>query len=259
MIYIPKLIAGSLSAVSSDLKARCGSKKMVLELGGNAACIVDRDQGDRLDHVVSRLIFGGFYQSGQSCIHVQRVIAHADIYDELKAKYVAAAKALVMGDPKNEDTFIGPMISEGEAKRLHGWIQQAAAAGGKILCGGNRTGAMLEATIMENVPRDQPLVVEEAFGPAVVLSKYTDYEAALAEANDSKFGLQAGIFTDDIHKAMRAWDVLEVGGVLIGEVPSFRVDNMPYGGVKDSGLGREGVKFAVEDMTEIRLLVIRDR
>jgi len=246
-------------AVGWDLKARCGSKKVVLELGGNAACVVDADQRDRLDHVVSRLIFGGFYQSGQSCIHVQRVIAHADIYDELKAKFVAAAKALVMGDPKHEDTFIGPMISEGEAKRLHGWIHDAAAAGGKILCGGNRQGAMLEATIMEDVAPDQALAWEEAFGPAVVLSKYTDYEAALAEVNHSKFGLQAGIFTNDVHKAMRAWDVLEVGGVLIGEVPSFRVDNMPYGGVKDSGLGREGVKFAIEDMTEIRLLVIRDR
>jgi acyl-CoA reductase-like NAD-dependent aldehyde dehydrogenase len=131
-------------------------------------------------------------------------------------------------------------INEREAKPLHGWIQSAAAAGGTILCGGNRKGAMLEASIMENVPRDQALVVEEAFGPAVVLSKYTDYEAALAEVNDSKFALQAGIFTDDVHKAMRAWDEIEVGGVLIGEVPSFRVDNMPYGGVKDSGLGRDG-------------------
>jgi hypothetical protein len=133
----------TLLAASWNLKTRCGSKKVVLELGGNAACIVDRDQRDRLDHVVSRLMFGGFYQSGQSCIHVQRVIAHADINDELKAKYVAAAKALVMDDPKHEDTFIGPMIRDGEAKRLHGWIQQAAAAaGGKILCGGKRNGAM---------------------------------------------------------------------------------------------------------------------
>jgi acyl-CoA reductase-like NAD-dependent aldehyde dehydrogenase len=155
--------------------------------------------------------------------------------------------------------LIGRTIIEGGPKRLHDWIQKAAGAGGKVLCGGNRQGAMLEATIVENVPRDQPLAWEEAFGPAVVLSKYTDFEAALAEVNDSKFGLQAGIFTDDIHKAMRAWDVLEVGGVLIGEVPSFRVDNMPYGGVKDSGLGREGVKFAIEDMTEIRLLVVKAR
>jgi len=130
------------------------------------------------------------------------------------------------------------MLTAGQANHPRGWIQQSGAAGGIVFCGSNRQGATLEATIMESVPRDQPLVVEEAFGPAVVLSKYTDYETALAEVNDSKFGLQAGIFTDDIHKAMRAWDVLEVGGVLIGEVPSFRVDNMPYGGVKDSWGGR---------------------
>jgi aldehyde dehydrogenase (NAD+) len=246
-------------AVGWDLKARCGSKKVVLELGGNAACIVDRDQRDRLDKVIERLIFGGFYQSGQSCIHVQRIIAHAEIYDELKSRFVHAAKALKMGDPKLEDTFIGPMISESEARRLHDWIEKAKAAGGKLLCGGNRNGAMLEATVMERVPRDQPLVCEEAFGPAVVLSVWSDFDEALNEVNDSKFGLQAGIFTDDVHKAMRAWDRLDVGGVLIGDVPSFRVDNMPYGGVKDSGLGREGVRFAIEDMTEIRLLIIKDR
>jgi aldehyde dehydrogenase (NAD+) len=245
--------------VGWELKAKCGSKKVVLELGGNAGCIVDNDQMDRIDHVIERLIFGGFYQSGQSCIHVQRVMIHADVYDAVKAKYVAAAKALKMGDPKNEDTFIGPMISEGEAKRLHDWIHKAAAAGGKILCGGNREGAMLEATIMEDVPGDAALACEEAFGPAVVIQKYKNFDDALRMVNDSKFGLQAGIFTDDIHKAMKAWDELDVGGVVIGDVPSWRVDNMPYGGVKDSGLGREGVRFAIEDMTEIRLLVVKDR
>jgi acyl-CoA reductase-like NAD-dependent aldehyde dehydrogenase len=245
--------------VGWELKAKCGSKKVVLELGGNAGCIVDNDQMDRIDQVIERLIFGGFYQSGQSCIHVQRVMIHADVYDVVRDKYVAAAKALKMGDPKNEDTFIGPMISDGEAKRLHGWIQRAAEAGATVLCGGNRKGAMLEATILENVPPSAEINCEEAFGPAVVLSKFDDFEQALHEVNNSKFGLQAGIFTDDIHKAMRAWDELDVGGVVIGDVPSWRVDNMPYGGVKDSGLGREGVKFAIEDMTEIRLLVIRDR
>ncbi len=245
--------------VGWDLKARCGSKKVVLELGGNAACVVDRDQMDRIDQVVERLIFGGFYQSGQSCIHVQRVLIHESVYEQVKAKYVAAAKALKMGDPKDEDTFVGPMISESEAKRLHDWIQKAAAAGGTILCGGNRNGAMLEATIMENVPKDQALHCEEAFGPAVVLSKFSTWEDAFHQINDSKFGLQAGLFTDNVHVAMRAWDELDVGGVVVGDVPSWRVDNMPYGGVKDSGLGREGVKFAIEDMTEIRLMVIKDR
>jgi acyl-CoA reductase-like NAD-dependent aldehyde dehydrogenase len=245
-------------AVGWELKARAGTKKVVLELGGNAACVVDEDQRERLDHVVSRLVFGAFYQSGQSCISVQRIIAHASIYEALKSKLVTATRALVSGDPKDEKTFIGPMISEGEAARLDGWVQSAVRAGGKLLCGGKRVGAMLEATVLEDVPATEPLVVEEAFGPVVVLSKVDSYDAALAEVNASKFGLQAGVFTNDLHRAMRAWDVLEVGGVLINEVPSWRVDNMPYGGVKESGLGREGVRYTMEDMTEPRLLVIRD-
>lgn len=244
-------------AVGWDLKAKAGQKKVVLELGGNAACVVDEDQRDRLDHVVSRIVTGAFYQSGQSCISVQRIIAHEAVYEALRARLVAATRALIAGDPKKEDTFIGPMISESEAARLDGWIQSAVRAGGKLLCGGERTGAMLEATVLEDVPVTEPLVTEEAFGPVAVLSKVKSYDAALAAVNDSKFGLQAGVFTNDLHRALRAWDVLEVGGVLINEVPSWRVDNMPYGGVKDSGLGREGVRYAMEDMTEVRLLVIK--
>ena len=237
------------------LKSKAGKKKVVLELGGNAACIVDRDAD--LDDAVKRIVFGAFYQSGQSCIGVQRIIVHDDIYDALRDSLVAATKALVAGDPKVEETFIGPMISEKEAERLERWINEAVAAGGKLLCGGKRDGAMLDATLLENVPADQTLCTEEAFGPAAVLSRFTDFSKALAEVNDSKFGLQAGIFTRDLYKAHQAWDTLDVGGVVIGDVPSWRVDNMPYGGVKDSGLGREGIVFAMEDMTEIRNLVIR--
>jgi acyl-CoA reductase-like NAD-dependent aldehyde dehydrogenase len=151
------------------------------------------------------------------------------------------------------------MISEGEARRLDNWVQEAAQAGGKILCGGKREGAMLEATLLENVDRSTSLYREEAFGPVAILSKFTDFNEAMAEVNDSKFGLQAGIFTRDLFKMFDAWDHLDVGGVVINDVPSYRVDNMPYGGVKDSGLGREGVRFAMEDMTEIRNLVIRRR
>ena len=162
-----------------------------------------------------------------------------------------------MGDPKDEKTFIGPMISEKEAKRLGGWIDSARSAGASVLCGGKREGAMLQATLLENVPSDEDVVRQEAFGPVAVLSRFSDFDAALAQVNDSIFGLQAGIFTRDLYKAQRAWDTLEVGGVVIGDVPSWRVDHMPYGGVKDSGLGREGIRFAVEDMTEIRLLVVR--
>ncbi len=237
------------------LKARAGKKKVVLELGGNAACVVDQDSD--LDDVINRLVVGAFYQSGQSCIGVQRIIAHEAIYDEMKQRLVAATKKLVAGDPKDETTFIGPMIDVREAERLEAWIAEAVGAGGKLLCGGNRQGAMLEATLLEDVPKDQTLCTEEAFGPVAVLSRFSDFDDALAAVNDSAFGLQAGIFTRDIYKIQKAWDELEVGGVVIGDVPSWRVDNMPYGGVKDSGLGREGIRFAIEDMTELRHLVIR--
>ena len=241
--------------VGWDLKARAGRKKVVLELGGNAAVIIDADAD--LEDAVERVVFGAFYQSGQSCIGVQRILVHETIYDEFKERMVAATESLSMGDPRDESVFIGPMISEGEAERLEGWIRAAEKDGASVLCGGNREGALLEATLLENVPRKAEVYCEEAFGPVAILSSFNDFEAALGEINDSRFGLQAGIFTRDLYKAQRAWDVLEVGGVVIGDVPSWRVDHMPYGGVKDSGLGREGIRFAMEDMTEIRLLVIR--
>jgi acyl-CoA reductase-like NAD-dependent aldehyde dehydrogenase len=242
-------------AVGWDLKARAGKKKVVLELGGNAAVIVDSDAD--LDDALDRVIFGAFYQSGQSCIGVQRIILHADIYDRFRDMLVARTRTLVAGDPKDRATFIGPMISEGEARRLHGWIEEAVAGGATLLCGGTRDGAMLAATLLENVDRASAAYREEAFGPLALLSRFEDFDAALDEVNDSKFGLQAGIFTRDLFKMFDAWDRLEVGGVVINDVPSYRVDNMPYGGVKDSGLGREGIRFAMEDMTEIRNLVIR--
>ncbi|MBU3991316.1 MAG: aldehyde dehydrogenase family protein [Alphaproteobacteria bacterium] len=237
------------------LKSRAGKKKVVLELGGNAAVVVDKDAD--LDHALARVIFGGYYQSGQSCIHVQRVIVHADIYDAFRDRLTAMVKNLVQGDPKDRTTFIGPMISVKEASRLKGWVDDAVAAGATLLAGGGCEGAMLEATLLEDCGRETALYREEAFGPAVILSKFTQWAEALAEVNDSKFGLQAGLFTRDLHKVMKAWDKLEVGGIVVNDVSSYRVDNMPYGGVKDSGLGREGVRFAMEDMTEIRNLVIR--
>jgi len=241
--------------VGWDLKARAGKKKVVLELGGNAAVIVEHDTD--IDDAVERIVFGAFYQSGQSCISVQRIIVHESIYEELKTKLVAKTSALVSGDPKEETTVIGPMIAESEAIRLERWIDEARAAGARVLCGGGRQGAMLEATLIENAPASAKVCAEEAFGPVAVLLPFSDFEAALALVNDSRYGLQAGVFTRDFYKVQQAWDVLEVGGVVVGDVPSYRVDNMPYGGVKDSGLGREGVLFAMEDMTEIRNLVIR--
>ena len=241
--------------VGWDLKARCGKKKVVLELGGNAAVIIDHDAD--LDDALARVIFGAFYQSGQSCIGVQRILIHADVYDRFRDMLVAKTKTLISGDPKDRDTFIGPMIHVKEATRLDGWVQEAVSLGGTLLVGGKRDGAMLDATLLENVPADAKIVTEEAFGPVAVLSKFTDFGEALAEANRSKFGLQAGVFTRDLFKMFDAWDHLDVGGVVINDVPSFRIDNMPYGGVKDSGLGREGIRFAMEDMTEIRNLLIR--
>ena len=237
------------------LKAKAGKKPVVLELGGNAACVVDEDAD--IEDAIDRVIVGAYYQSGQSCISVQRLLVHSKIYDEFKSRYVERVKALVSGDPSDEDTFIGPMISEGEAERLHGWIEEAKDKGATILCGGTRDGAMLQATVMENVPKDCDASAEEAFGPLSILVPFDDYDEALNEVNNSRYGLQAGVFTRDIYKAHKAWDVLEVGGVVIGDVPSWRVDNMPYGGVKDSGLGREGIRYAIEDMSETRLMVIR--
>ena len=241
--------------VGWDLKARAGKKKVVLELGGNAAVIVDHDT--QVEDAVERIVFGAFYQSGQSCISVQRILVHASLYEDVRDRLVAKTRTLVAGDPREESTFIGPMIAESEAIRLANWIEEAVDAGARLLCGGGRRGAMLEATLLENVPSSAKVCTEEAFGPVAILSKFDDFEQALAQVNDSRFGLQAGVFTRDFYKVQRAWDELEVGGVVVGDVPSYRVDNMPYGGVKDSGLGREGVVFAMEDMTEIRNLVIR--
>jgi acyl-CoA reductase-like NAD-dependent aldehyde dehydrogenase len=241
--------------VGWKLKAKAGKKKVVLELGGNAACIVAADAD--LDDATKRIVFGAFYQSGQSCIGVQRILIHESIYPEMKSRLIAATEALKSGDPKNEETFIGPMISEKEATRVDEWIQSAVDAGGTLLCGGSRSGAILEASLLENVPDTERLCTHEAFGPVACLSQFSDFNEALAEVNDSSFGLQAGVFTRDLYRALDAWDELDVGGVVIGDVPSWRVDNMPYGGVKDSGLGREGIRFAMEDMTEIRNLIIR--
>ena len=242
--------------VGWDLKAKCGKKKVVLELGGNAAVVVDSDTQD-IDDAIERIIFGAFYQSGQSCIGVQRIIIHEEIYDHFKSKLVDATKKLKSGNPQDPDTFIGPMISVGEATRLKGWIDSAVSDGATLLCGGALNENMLEATLLENVPVDADASREEAFGPMALLTKFSDWDEAIDLVNNSKFGIHAGIFTRDFYKVQRAWDKMEVGGVVVGDVPSYRVDNMPYGGVKDSGIGREGVKFAIEDMTEIRNLVIR--
>ncbi|MFK3650036.1 aldehyde dehydrogenase family protein [Lysobacter enzymogenes] len=253
-----KLLSFTGGLIGWDLKARAGKKKVTLELGGNAACIVDADPGASLDHVVERLVFGAYYQSGQSCISVQRIYAHADIYDKLRKKLKAAVGALRMGDPREESTFIGPVVDEQAAQRIQAWIDAALKGGAKRIAGGARQGTMIPATLLEHVARDAELYRKEAFGPVALIEPFDDFDAVLERVNDSDFGLQAGVFTGRLDHAMRAWDRLDVGGVIVGDVPSFRVDNMPYGGVKDSGQGREGVRYAIEDMSEQRLLVIRD-
>ena len=242
--------------VGWKLKSLAGKKKVTLELGGNAACIVDKNTD--VDDAVERIVFGAFYQSGQSCVGVQRIMVHENIYQTFSDKLVARTTLLKMGDPKEENTFIGPMISGKEAIRLKSWIDRAVESGATLLCGGNRNGAMLEATLLTNVPKNEDICTKEAFGPVAVISKFSDFNAAIEEVNNSIFGLQAGVFTRDLYRAQTAWDRLDVGGVIIGDVPSWRADQMPYGGVKESGLGREGIKYAMEDMTEIRLMVIRD-
>lgn len=244
-------------AVGWNLKARAGKKHVVLELGGNAACIVDADAD--LDDAVARNIFGGYYQSGQSCIGVQRIFVQQDIYDDFKQRFVKAVSELKCGNPHDEDTFVGPIISDKECTRIAGWVEEAVAGGATLLAGGERLDHNIyQATVLEHAPRDSAVCTEEVFGPVAVLEPFATFDDALYRVNDSKFGLQAGIFTRDIHKVNRAWDTLEAGGICINEVPSWRVDHMPYGGVKDSGLGREGIRWAMRDMIEVRLLVIRD-
>jgi acyl-CoA reductase-like NAD-dependent aldehyde dehydrogenase len=253
-----KLLSFTGGQVGWELKAKAGRKKVVLELGGNAACIVDADQRDKLDLVVERLVFGAYYQSGQSCIKVQRVYAHASLYADLRDRFVAATRALKAGDPRERDTFLGPLIDETSAKRLEDWVAEAVASSARVLCGGARERNRFEATVLENVPRDAKINRLEAFGPVTLLAPFDGFDAALASVNDSAYGLQAGVFTDSLGHATRAWDGLDVGGVVVNDIPSFRVDNMPYGGVKRSGLGREGIRYAIEDMTERRLMVLRD-
>jgi hypothetical protein len=256
-----KLLSFTGSAdVGWALKAKAGKKPVVLELGGNAACIVDAgvDADADIDTTVKRIIFGAFYQSGQSCISVQRIYVHKCIYAEFKTRLVTAARAVLCGDPQLESTLIGPVISAIEADRIQQWIQQAIDKGATLLCGNQRQGNVINATLLENVPADAKLNCEEVFGPVAVLSSFEKFADVIKIINQSRYGLQAGVFTPHLQHALAAWDQLEVGGVIINDVPSWRADAMPYGGVKDSGLGREGIRDAILHMTEKRLLVIKE-
>jgi acyl-CoA reductase-like NAD-dependent aldehyde dehydrogenase len=236
------------------LKSRAGRKKVVLELGGNAACIVD--QGTDLEYAAERIIFGAFYQSGQSCISVQRVYVHQSIWEEMVSLLIEKTAALKAGDPLDEETYLGPIISQKEAARIEEWIDEATSNGAKLLTGGGRQGSFVDATWLTDVSEKDRVSRLEVFGPVAILEPFKDFKEAIAAVNRSDFGLQAGVFTQNINRAFYAWNELEVGGVIINDIPSMRVDSMPYGGVKQSGLGREGVRFAMEEMTELRLLVL---
>ena len=242
--------------VGWDMKARAGRKKVTLELGGNAAVMIEPDT-ELNDALIHRLIGGAYNHAGQVCISVQRILVHADVYAELKKKLVSQLKKIKAADPNLDSTLVGPMIKEAEAQRLKKWIDKAVKKGTKILVGGELKGVMFEPTLLEQVDLNLEVYKDEVFGPVAILEKYSSFEQGIARINQSRFGLQAGIYTQSLEKMLYAWDQLQVGGVIINDIPSFRVDNMPYGGVKDSGLGREGIQSAIRDMQEERLLVIK--
>jgi glyceraldehyde-3-phosphate dehydrogenase (NADP+) len=236
------------------LKARSGKKKVALELGGNAGCIVHSDAD--LDHAVSRCVAGGFAFAGQSCISVQRIFVERVVFDAFLGKLAAAVQKLRVGDPAEESTDVGPMIRLADAERADTWIAESVAQGAKVVCGGNRSGTLLAPTVLTGTAEAQRVNCQEIFAPVVTVEAYDDFGEAIARVNRSPFGLQAGVFTRDIKRLMYAYEELEVGGIIAGDVPTFRIDHMPYGGVKDSGMGREGIRYAIEEMTEPKLLVL---
>ncbi len=241
-------------SVGWRMKERAGKKKVVLELGGNAGVIVDRSAD--LDWAVRRCLVGAFAYAGQVCISVQRMFVHEDIWDAFMDKFVAGARGLKMGDPLDPATDLGPMVDATAAGRTQRWVDEAVAMGGKLLLGGEANGTFFPPTILTEVPLSAQVCSNEAFAPLVVAFPFRDFGEAIASVNDSSFGLQTGVFTNDLAGAWRAFADLEVGGVIVNDVPTYRIDHMPYGGVKDSGLGREGLRWAIEDMTEIRIMVL---
>ncbi|RFU22044.1 aldehyde dehydrogenase family protein [Geodermatophilus marinus] len=244
--------------VGWSIRESAPRKHVTLELGGNAAVVVGPDQGDEksLGWAASRIATFAMYQGGQSCISVQRVYAHRDVAGALTERVVAAVRVLGTGDPADPATDVGPLVDEQAARRVESWVDEAVAAGATVLTGGTRDGATYAPTVLTGVPSTARVSCEEVFGPVVVLEAVDSLDEAFARVNDSRFGLQAGVFTRDLQVAFRAAQVLDVGGVVIGDVPSFRADQVPYGGVKDSGTGREGVRAAMEDLTEERVLVL---
>ena len=241
-------------SVGWSMKARAGKKRVVLELGANSAAIVDETAD--VARAAERCAYGAFKNAGQICISVQRVLVHDRVYDAFLDAFADRVRSLRVGSALDQETDVGPMIHEREADRIEAWIDSAVATGATAIVRGERDRAYLGPTILVDVPRDADVSCQEAFGPVAVVSRFSDFEAALDEVNDSRFGLQAGLFTNDLDHAWRAFDRLHVGAVLVNDAPTWRVDTMPFGGVKDSGFGREGIRYAMEDMTELRTLVL---
>ena len=241
-------------SVGWRMKERAGKKRVVLELGGNAGVIVDRSAD--LDWAVRRCLVGAFGYAGQVCISVQRMVIHEDIWDEFMDRFTAGAARLKLGDPLDPETDLGPMVDEHAAARTQRWVDEAVAQGGKLRLGGKAEGTFFPPTILTDTPVTAAVCSNEAFAPLVVAFPFRDFKDAIRQVNDSSFGLQTGVFTNDLAASWAAFAELEVGGVIINDVPTYRIDHMPYGGVKDSGLGREGLRWAIEDMTELRIMVI---
>jgi acyl-CoA reductase-like NAD-dependent aldehyde dehydrogenase len=241
-------------SVGWRMKERAGKKKVVLELGGNAGVIIDKSAD--LDWAVKRTLVGAFSYAGQVCISVQRLFVHEDIRQAFLDRFLEGVKTLHLGDPLDPVTDVGPMVDDKAASRTQGWVDEAVQLGGKVVAGGKANGAFFEPTVLENVPVEAQVCSNEAFAPLVVVFPFTDFGEAIRQVNDSFFGLQTGVFTNDLTHAWQAFNELEVGGVIVNDIPTYRIDHMPYGGVKDSGQGREGLRWSIEDMTDLRIMVL---
>jgi len=245
------------AAVGWQIKKNSGKKKVILELGGNAGVIIHNDAD--IEYAAERCVAGGFGYAGQTCISVQRILVQQSVYGKFTDMFLAGVKNLQIGDPLDEATDVGPLIRESDAQRAVDWVQEAVRAGARVLCGGNRKGSIVEPTVLTGTKPEMKVNCQEVFGPVVTVEPYAEFHEALRQINSSAFGLQAGLFTRDAKLMFQAFEELEVGGLLAGDVPTFRIDHMPYGGVKDSGIGREGLRYAIEEMTEPKLMVMNLR
>ena len=245
------------AAVGWQIKKNSGKKKVILELGGNAGVIIHNDAD--IEYAAERCVAGGFGYAGQTCISVQRILVQQSAYGKFTDMFLAGVKNLQIGDPLDESTDVGPLIRESDAQRAVDWVQEAVRGGARVLCGGNRKGSVVEPTVLTGTKPEMKVNCQEVFGPVVTVEPYAEFHEALRQINSSAFGLQAGLFTRDAKLMFQAFEELEVGGLLAGDVPTFRIDHMPYGGVKDSGIGREGLRYAIEEMTEPKLMVMNLR